>query len=102
MYAIGRLAAGALLAGMLTGCAGRTVVAVRTPPPMPRPLAFGVVGVAPGPGYVWVNGYHDWRVNRYVWVPGAWLRPPRPRAVWVPGRFVPRGGGYVWFGGRWR
>lgn len=90
-----------LMAGALTACSGRTIV-VRNPPPMPRPVRVGVVGYAPGPNYVWVDGYHDWRGNRYVWVPGAWVRPPRAKAVWAPGRFTPRGGNHVWISGHWR
>ena len=91
------------MAGALTiACSAHTVVAVRTPPRMPRPVSVGVVGVAPGPGYVWVDGYHDWRGDRYVWVPGRWTRPPRANAVWVPGRFTLRGRSHVWVSGYWR
>ncbi len=91
-----------LIAGALTACSGRTVVVTRAPLPPPRPVAVVARGVAPGPGYVWVDGYHDWRANRYVWVPGTWMRPPRVRAVWVPGHFAPRGRGQVWVAGHWR
>jgi hypothetical protein len=91
-----------VMAGAVTACSGRNVVAVRTAPRMPRPVSVGVMGVAPGPGYVWINGYQDWRGNRYVWVPGRWVRPPRANAVWVPGRFTTRGRSQVWVGGYWR
>lgn len=90
-----------LMAGSLTGCAGRAYVAYGGPPPPPPPMASGYVGRAPGPGYVWVDGYYDWR-GRYVWVPGSWMRPPRPRAVWVPGRFEHRGRRHEWVRGYWR
>ncbi|MBL8178039.1 MAG: YXWGXW repeat-containing protein [Bryobacterales bacterium] len=93
-----------LLAGALTACGGRSYVAYRAPLPPPPPAAYRVHAhrVAPAPGYVWVDGYHDWRGARYVWVPGSWMRPPHGRAVWVPGRFAPRGRGHVWIGGHWR
>lgn len=92
----------AVMTGALSACGGGVAVAYRVPAPPPRPMTYGVVGMAPGPGYVWVDGYHDWRSSRYVWVPGAWHRPPHPRAVWVPGYFQRHGHSHVWVGGRWR
>lgn len=100
-----KIMATVLLAGALTACGGRSYVAYRAPLPPPPPAGYrGAYGprVAPGPGYVWVDGYQDWRGSRYVWVPGAYMRPPRPHAVWVPGRFVQRGRGHVWIGAHWR
>jgi hypothetical protein len=52
------------------------------PPPPPR---YGIVGVAPGAGYVWTDGYWDQRGGNWSWVSGRWVHPPRPRGVWVPG-----------------
>src|ERR1700686_3585204 len=57
-------------------------VVVGTAPPAPVVVA-GPVGVAPGPGYVWVDGYWDWGGGGWVWGPGRWVLPPRPGAVWV-------------------
>jgi hypothetical protein len=74
-------------------------VFVRVAPPpviVERPIA------RPGPGYVWVGGYHRWDGARYVWTPGAWVMPPRPHAVWVEHRWVRRHGGWVFVEGRWR
>lgn len=74
-------------------------VVVRIGPPAPiveRP------GPPPRTGFVWVGGYHRWNGQRYVWVPGRWVRPPRPHAVWVPAHWVPRRGGYVFVRGHWR
>jgi hypothetical protein len=65
-------------------------------------MAVGVVGVRPGPGFVWVDGYYNWRGNRYVWVPGKWRKLPRPHAVWVPGYWAPSGSSYVWINAYWR
>jgi|SRR5580704_15314060 hypothetical protein len=58
--------------------------------------------VAPGPGYVWVAGYHTWNGSAYVWVPGAWQRPPRAHVHWVAGRWAHEHRGYYWVGGHWR
>ena len=68
---------------LLSGCVVRTAVAVGPPPPR-----YAVVGVAPGPGWTWTDGYWDRRGGAWFWVDGRWLRPPRPRATWVPGRWV--------------
>jgi len=96
------LPAAVLLGGMLfVNCAGYSAVGV-TPlaPPVPR---VAVVGVAPGPGYVWAAGNWDWRGGRWAWVEGRWVRPPRAHAVWVPGAWVERGHGRWGFvRGRWR
>jgi hypothetical protein len=53
------------------------------PPPVPADVVVGPVGVAPGPGYVWVDGYWDWVGGRWVWMPGRWVLPPRRDLVWV-------------------
>jgi hypothetical protein len=58
--------------------------------------------VAPGPGYVWVPGYHVWNGSAYVWTPGRWNRAPRPRAVWVPARWVHERHGWYLVEGHWR
>jgi hypothetical protein len=82
----------------LSACGGG--VYVRVPPPEPR---YAVVGVAPGPGFVWTEGFWDWRGGNWAWVQGRWMRPPGPRAVWVPGRWVQGPGGrYRFVRGHWR
>jgi len=73
---------------------------IRTAPP--PPVRAGVVGHAPGRGYVRVGGYQRWTGNGYVWVAGRWMRPPRAGAVWVSPRYVRRGGGWVFYKGYWR
>lgn len=93
--------AGLLLAGALfVGAASAAEVVVRIGPP--APVRIGAIGVAPGPGYVWVNGYHEWSGDRYAWREGEWVRPPRPHAVWVEHRWVRRHNGYVFVRGHWR
>jgi WXXGXW repeat (2 copies) len=71
----------------------------RSAPPPPR---YEVVGVAPAPGYVWVNGYWAPRGRGYEWVRGSWVRPPHRHAVWVPGRWVEGRHGRRWKEGHWR
>jgi WXXGXW repeat (2 copies) len=93
---------GTLLFGtLLAGCASNgAYAAVRFgPPPPPR---YGVMGYAPGPGYVWTDGYWDWRGSRWFWVDGRWMRPPRRSAVWVPGVWVQSNHGYRFRRGYWR
>jgi hypothetical protein len=92
--AFGFMAAGALM----SGCAHGGVVVAYAPPP-PR---YAVVGVAPGPGYVWTEGFYDYHGSSYAWVPGRWQRPPRAHAVWVPGEWARSGRGYAFHRGYWR
>jgi hypothetical protein len=92
---------------LLAGLAGAAVAAptaadaqvyVRVGPPRPvyerRP--------PPRPGYAWQAGYQRWDGNRYIWVPGAYMAPPRPRARWVAGRWAHGPRGYYYRGGVWR
>jgi hypothetical protein len=89
-----------LLAGTLyaaTASAAEVFVRVGPPPP----VRMGIVGVAPSPNHVWVNGYQEWVGRRYVWHDGYWAPRPYPRAIWVEHRWVPRRGGYVFVPGHW-
>ena len=85
----------------LAGCGEphRNVVYVPTGPP---PLVVENRVVAPGPGYVWVQGYHAWNGNAYVWTPGRWERLPEGRRGWVPGHWVHTRHGWYWVEGHWR
>jgi hypothetical protein len=93
--------AAALLSTVLSAipASASTRVYVRVGPPAP---IVEVRPVAPGPRYVWVDGYHRWTGRAYAWVPGRWVVPPRARAVWVPGRWVHEKRGYYWVDGHWR
>jgi hypothetical protein len=84
-----------------TACAApRGRIYVRVGPPVPIVEAMIV---APGPGYVWIPGYHSWDGRAYVWVPGRWDRAPRARARWVPPRWVhDRRHGWYLVEGHWR
>jgi hypothetical protein len=89
-----------LVAGVFSACAGPAYISVRTAPPPPQ--TRGIAGFAPGPGYVWVDGFWDWRGGNWYWVRGYWVRPPRPRAIWVAPRWEPYGRGYRFHRGYWR
>jgi hypothetical protein len=84
---------------LLPACAPRPYAYYAPPPPPPVAV---VVPAAPGPGYVWIEGYWDWRGGSRCWVPGRWVLPPRPRAVWAPGHYAAGRRGSVWRPGHWR
>ena len=55
-----------------TACASaapRNRVYVRIGPP--APIVERRI-VAPGPGYVWIPGFHSWDGRAYLWRPGRW------------------------------
>jgi hypothetical protein len=56
----------------------------------------------PDPADTWVPGYWWWSppLARYVWVGGAWRRPP-PDVAWSPGTWTPVEGRFVWSPGYW-
>src|SRR5271165_1574986 len=60
------------------------------------------VGVAPGPGYIWIGGYYHWYGSRWGWVRGRWEVPPRRGAVWIAPRYEFRAGHRVYIRGFWR
>jgi hypothetical protein len=64
----------ALAAGGAVGCSRH--YRAHIPPP---PYAYRARGMAPGPGYVWVDGYWVFRGNHWHWVSGHWVRPPYSR-----------------------
>ena len=92
-------------AGMLAGCAGRSYgygYGYRVGPPPPVPAYAGPYGVAPGPGYVWTDGYYDLRGRDWVWVRGRYMRPPHHRSVWVTPRWEQTRHGWSRRSGYWR
>jgi hypothetical protein len=74
------------------------VIVENAPPPQPADV---VVGVAPGPDYVWVGGNWMWN-GRWVWVPGHWGSPPRPHAEWVVAHWERGPQGWYHVDGYWR
>jgi WXXGXW repeat (2 copies) len=109
-------AAGSLM--FVGGCVERRpqrVVYVNSPPPyQPQPDEVivqqeppadnpdVVVGVAPGPDYVWVGGFYAWDGSRYAWRRGEWRRPVRPGMVWERDRYERSNGGWRHVQGHWR
>ena len=108
---IALLAAGGLLAGCELRVHDGVGGAVVTEPagadidvggPPPAPLNDTVVGIAPGPGYVWVGGSWGWRDNRWGWDQGKWDRPPHAGARWEAPHYENRGGRHVYHRGGWK
>src|ERR1700722_13894495 len=63
----------------------------------PPPIRVETRPIAPGPDFLWVDGY--WYVvgGRYVWHSGYWSRPPYAGAHWVG----PHHDGKQYFQGYW-
>jgi hypothetical protein len=83
-----------------SGSTMSTEIIAPTPPP---PVQVEVPPPPPAPGVAWVPGHWRWspEAQRYVWLRGKFIEPPREHAEWVPGRFVERPDGWVWKEGRW-
>jgi hypothetical protein len=96
-----RTAALAVVGSLLAGCATASPARLYVRVGPPRPVVETRVA-APGPGYVWVGGFHRWDGARYVWMPGRWTAPPRAHARWVPGQWAHDRRGWYWRDGRWR
>ena len=94
----------AILLGSLsmTACGGGYGYAAHAVPAPPAPYAVGAVGYAPGPGYIWTDGFWDLRGSRWVWVNGRWVTPPRGRRAWVTDRWERHGNGWRFHRGYWR
>jgi hypothetical protein len=74
-------------------------VVVDEAPPAP---IYETVGIAPGPGFVWIGGYYHWYGGRWQWYRGHYARPPHPGAAWIGARYEFRGGRRVYIRGYWR
>jgi hypothetical protein len=74
-------------------------VVIVTPPPPPR---HEHRGYAPGPGYVWIDGYWAWHNGHHEWIAGRWEHPPHGHHEWVAARWEQHGGSYVFIEGSWR
>ena len=95
------LASTALLSGIiLTSCGGYSSGFVAYgPPPPPR---YGAVGYAPGPGYIWVDGYWNRYGGNWSWVNGRWATPPRGYHRWERAEWRNESGRWRFHEGRWR
>jgi hypothetical protein len=99
----GALLGSLLIAGALafSACSSHRGAVVYVPNGPPVAISEPV-GHSPGPGYVWIPGYHVWRGNAYAWVYGHWELAPRSRARWAPGHWSRNRNGWYWVEGRWR
>ena len=93
------IAAAALAGALWTAPAFAARVYVSIAPPAP---IAEVRVVAPGPGYVWVGGFHRWDGRAYAWVPGRWALPPHGHAAWVAGHWKHHAHGWYWVDGHWK
>ena len=91
-----------LLSGFLTACGGYAGSGYGYQVPPPPPPRYGPVGYAPGPGFLWMDGYWDLHGSRWAWSPGRWAHPPRRGAHWVAPRWERHGRGWRFHSGRWR
>jgi hypothetical protein len=82
----------------VTAAPAQNVTYVQMAPP-PPPVE--TVVVAPGPGYIWIDGEWTWD-GRWVWVSGHWGLPPHPHAVWVRGYWSRGPHGWYRAPGHWR
>lgn len=57
--------------------------------------------VAPGRGYVWVNGDWVWSGGNYHWKEGYW-HEARPGRTWKSGYWEESHQGYRWHKGYWQ
>jgi hypothetical protein len=90
-----------VLSTFAAACGGGYARAYVTPAP-PPPRVVGAIGYAPGPGYVWMDGFWDLRGSRWTWVDGRWGRPPRGRNAWVADRWERHGEHWRYYRGHWR
>lgn len=75
---------------------GQVSIGIRIGAP-PAPRVVRVRPVAPGPGYIWVDGYWYPQGNHYRWHDGYWTLAPYEGAFWVG----PRWEGGMFFEGYW-
>ena len=73
-------------------------IIIQQAPPAAQPE---VVIARPSTRHMWVAGFWAWRDERYTWIPGQWVIPPRENAVWVAPRWVREGNAYRFYDGYW-
>ncbi len=71
---------------------------VPVPPPPPR---RAVVVRQPAPGYVWLDGYWDYRGSAWGWVAGHWGRPPAVSVRWIRPQYVKVDHGWRYVPAHW-
>ncbi len=73
------------------------VRATEAPPPLPD----NAQPPCPEDGSLWTPGYWAWNDGGYLWVRGAWVRPPRVGVLWTPGYWEYLDSAYVFHRGYW-
>ncbi|MEP6677424.1 MAG: hypothetical protein ABJA78_19845 [Ferruginibacter sp.] len=80
---------------IMTSCTGTYVVSSQpVRPNYVRPMA-------PGNGYIWIEGDWAYEGGNYRWHEGHWGRP-RGHRNWQPGSWHQTNRGWSWQKGRWR
>ena len=83
---------------------------IGAPPPPPGPQFIVEApppprhehrGYAPGPDYVWIDGYWDRQDDRWAWAPGRWEAPGQRGSNWVKPQYRKEGGAYRYEPGHW-
>ena len=75
---------------------GQVSIGIRIGPP-PPPRVVRVRPVAPGPDYVWIDGYWYADGRHWRWHNGYWTRPPYAGARWIGPRYE----GQQFYNGYW-
>ena len=88
-----------LLALALLPAASIAQVMIRIGPPA---RVYEQRGPRPERGYVWINGYHRYEGDHYVWTAGRWESPPQQHQRWVAHKWVHRGDHWEMQEGHWR
>src|SRR5215469_7080529 len=86
----------ALVLFTVAACSAQVSVGITIGAP-PPPRVVAVRPVAPGPDFVWVEGYWYPVGHHYKWHNGYWTRRPYPGATWV----VPHHDGQRFYEGYW-
>jgi hypothetical protein len=85
--------------GTADAASAATATVVQSAPP--PPVAETVTVVAPGPGYMWVDGEWIWN-GGWIWAAGHWGYPPHPQAIWIRGGWDRGSRGWYRTPGHWR
>jgi hypothetical protein len=101
LLSLAALPISAFAASPFLGDISLNVVVDAPPPPLRSEV---VVGVSPGPDYVWVGGYWDGSPGHYTWVGGRWDHSPHGHGQqWsAPHWDKDRDGHYHQTKGEWR
>jgi WXXGXW repeat (2 copies)/Domain of unknown function (DUF4124) len=76
---------------------GGTVSSAAAPPPVPPEDQPALSQ----DGSLWTPGYWYWRDQAYLWIPGAWVRPPQVGFLWTPAYWGFTGTVFVFHPGHW-